>query len=229
MPAGLYADWNDCLRLGADGRIFFRRFPVLLRNDYSPRIWPAYKGGRRISQAILKKSRRDMARRFRMLYWDTDRFIRGFTEKGERIGGPPGSGGKYVAESTELVCHQRTGRTRTGRHSASERIRQTEHRLWCNLDGSAVPWPMHLTGLWLLFTIREQKRIPEYSRSHRAGLYLPKRSADTEIVPLHILKRTQPSAQNDRSEIRQLEPYCYGQFTEGRASVNFGRSHVQLG
>ena len=35
-----------------------------------------------------------------------------------------------------------------------------------------------------------------------------------------------PAAQNDRAEIRQLEPYCYGQFTEGKASPHFGRSHV---
>ena len=35
-----------------------------------------------------------------------------------------------------------------------------------------------------------------------------------------------PAAQNDRAEIRRLEPYCYGQFTEGKASPNFGRSHV---
>ena len=35
-----------------------------------------------------------------------------------------------------------------------------------------------------------------------------------------------PAAQNDRAEIRQLEPYCYGQFTEGKASPFFGRSHV---
>ena len=35
-----------------------------------------------------------------------------------------------------------------------------------------------------------------------------------------------PAAQNDRAEIRKLEPYCYGQFTEGKASPNFGRSHV---
>lgn len=35
-----------------------------------------------------------------------------------------------------------------------------------------------------------------------------------------------PSAQNDRAEIRRLEPYCYGQFTEGRASKHPGRSHV---
>ena len=26
-----------------------------------------------------------------------------------------------------------------------------------------------------------------------------------------------PAAQNDRAEIRRLEPYCYGQFTEGKA------------
>ena len=35
-----------------------------------------------------------------------------------------------------------------------------------------------------------------------------------------------PSAQNDRAEIRHLEPYCYGQFTEGKASKHHGRSHV---
>ena len=35
-----------------------------------------------------------------------------------------------------------------------------------------------------------------------------------------------PAAQNDRAEIRKLEPYCYGQFTEGKASPNFGESHV---
>ena len=35
-----------------------------------------------------------------------------------------------------------------------------------------------------------------------------------------------PSAQNDRAEIRKLEPYCYGQFTEGKDSPHFGRSHV---
>ena len=35
-----------------------------------------------------------------------------------------------------------------------------------------------------------------------------------------------PAAQNDRAEIRKLEPYCYGQFTEGKDSPHFGRSHV---
>ena len=28
------------------------------------------------------------------------------------------------------------------------------------------------------------------------------------------------------AEVRVLEPYCYGQFTEGKDSPNFGHSHV---
>ena len=39
-------------------------------------------------------------------------------------------------------------------------------------------------------------------------------------------KENSPSMQNDRAEIRRLEPYCYGQFTEGKASPHMGRSHV---
>lgn len=35
-----------------------------------------------------------------------------------------------------------------------------------------------------------------------------------------------PAAQNDRAEVRRLEPYCYGQFTEGKASPHMSRPHV---
>ena len=39
MPAGLYADWNDCLRLGKRmGVIYFRCITVLLCNDYPERV-----------------------------------------------------------------------------------------------------------------------------------------------------------------------------------------------
>ena len=30
LPAGLYADWNDCLRLGADGESTFVALPILI-------------------------------------------------------------------------------------------------------------------------------------------------------------------------------------------------------
>ena len=39
-------------------------------------------------------------------------------------------------------------------------------------------------------------------------------------------KENAPSMQNGIAEIRGIEPYCYGQFTEGKASPRAGRSHV---
>ena len=38
-----------------------------------------------------------------------------------------------------------------------------------------------------------------------------------------------PAAQNDRAEIRRLEPYCYGQFTEGPASSHFSAAPTYTG
>ena len=35
-----------------------------------------------------------------------------------------------------------------------------------------------------------------------------------------------PAAMNDKAEIRKLEPYCHGQFTESNDSPFAGRSHV---
>ena len=47
-----------------------------------------------------------------------------------------------------------------------------------------------------------------------------------EFELLTYFMENAPAAQNDRAQIRVIEPYCYGQFTEGKASPNFGRSHV---
>lgn len=37
---------------------------------------------------------------------------------------------------------------------------------------------------------------------------------------------TAPAAMNDHAEVRGMEPYCHGQFTEGAGSPHHGRSHV---
>lgn len=37
---------------------------------------------------------------------------------------------------------------------------------------------------------------------------------------------TAPAAMNDHANVRGMEPYCHGQFTEGAGSPHHGRSHV---
>ena len=77
-----------------------------------------------------------------------------------------------------------------------------------------------------LSTMQEQRKMRESFHSHRDGYILAEALCGHGERAFNYFLENAPAAQNDRAEIRQLEPYCYGQFTEGKASPNFGRSHV---
>ena len=63
MPAGLYADWNDCLRLGANGESSF----VALQFYYAMTILKIFAEYKKIQNmySILKKLRKHLAKKFR--------------------------------------------------------------------------------------------------------------------------------------------------------------------
>ena len=84
MPAGLYADWNDCLRLGAGGESSF----VAMQFYYSMIIlkrFSDYKGDTDYTRYLDEKLLETGAL-IQKLCWDKDRFIRGYTEAGDKIG-----------------------------------------------------------------------------------------------------------------------------------------------
>ena len=83
MPAGLHADWNDCLRLGKMGESSF----VALQFYYAIstlKEFANYKGDQEYSAYLvtIMQQLHDAIQ----CCWNEDRFIRGFTEDGERIG-----------------------------------------------------------------------------------------------------------------------------------------------
>ena len=84
MPAGLYADWNDCLRLGAAGESTF----VALQFYYAYTVMQKFaeaKGDEAYSRQ-LEEEQKTLGELINRLCWDGDRFIRGYSESGERIG-----------------------------------------------------------------------------------------------------------------------------------------------
>ena len=83
MPAGLHADWNDCLRLGKKGESTFVAFQLyyamsVIRGYAEERKDTEYVEYINKVQAELGKSLSDC--------WDEDRFIRGIRENGEVVG-----------------------------------------------------------------------------------------------------------------------------------------------
>ena len=84
MPAGLYADWNDCLRLGADGESSFVAFQFY----YAMTILRLFAQHKEDSEYIqyLDTCQEKLGSLIQELCWNEDRFIRGFTQQGEVIG-----------------------------------------------------------------------------------------------------------------------------------------------
>ena len=82
MPAGLHADWNDCLRLGATGESTFVAFQFY----YALRIMQEFAGDDAAYVDFLKEEAEKLLTTLNACCFQGDRFIRGFTEDGAAIG-----------------------------------------------------------------------------------------------------------------------------------------------
>lgn len=82
--AGLYADWNDCLRLGKDGESTFVAFQFYLAMSIL-KTFAEYKADKEYI-GYLDACQEKLGSMIQNLCWNEDRFIRGFTQQGEVIG-----------------------------------------------------------------------------------------------------------------------------------------------
>jgi hypothetical protein len=84
MPAGLSADWNDCLRMGEKGESSFVAFQLY----YGMRILKQFAGWEK-EDNFAKELSREAAELKETIFrncWQGDRFIRGIREDGAKVG-----------------------------------------------------------------------------------------------------------------------------------------------
>ncbi len=223
MPAGLYADWNDCLRLGGNGESSFVAFQYYYALDILGRF--AGKKGDTACADQLAEEKERMKEILNRLCWNEDRFIRGFTEEGETIGertAPEASmwlNPQSWAVISGLADHEQT---ETALNSAWELL---------NTEYGAVlmdpPYHAHAFegALAVIYNQGVKENSGIFSQSQGWIILAEALAGHGDRAYAYYLENS-PAAQNDRADIRKLEPYCYGQFTEGKASPHFGRSHV---
>lgn len=223
LPAGLYADWNDCLRLGANGESTF----VALQFYYALRILKCFAEDRGQQEDCrwLENELEEAGKKIQALCWDGDRFIRGFTEEGERIG---------AAQDPEanLWLNPQSWAVISGLASeeqADEAMRKVFDRLNTPYGAVLMDPPYHAHAfdgaLAVIYNPGTKENAGIFSQS-QGWLILAEALLGHGERAFRYFTENAPAAQNDRAEIRRLEPYCYGQFTEGLASKHFGRSQV---
>ncbi len=223
MPAGLYADWNDCLRLGADGESSF----VAMQFYYAMTIlkrFAEYKEDTEYAE-YLEEKQAETGKAMQELYWDQDRFIRGYTEEGAQIGAArdPEANLWLNPQSWAVISGLSSdGQSDTALANVYERLNTPYGVLLMD-----PPYHAHAFGgaLAVIYNQGTKENAGIFSQS-QGWLVLAEALRGHGDRAFAYFMENAPAAWNDRAEIRRLEPYCYGQFTEGRASVHPGRSHV---
>ena len=223
MPAGLYADWNDCLRLGKDGESTFVALQFYLAMTIL-RKFAEYKKDEGYID-YLEKSQEKLEAVIQELCWNEDRFIRGFTEKGEVIGNrnDPEANMWLNPQSWAVISGLAT------KEQADKALDMVYERLNTEYGAILMDPPYHEHAfdgaLAVIYNAGTKENAGIFSQS-QGWIILAEALHGHGNRAFTYFMENAPAAQNDRAEIRKLEPYCYGQFTEGKASPHFGRSHV---
>ncbi len=223
MPAGLYADWNDCLRLGKEGESSFVAFQLYLAMTILKKF-AEYKRDQDYIR-YLDESQEKLGTLIQKLCWDGDRFIRGFTEKGEVIG-------KHTDPEANLWLNPQSWSVISGLATESQAdavLGTVYERLNTEYGAVLMDPPYHehaFDGAFaVIYNAGAKENAGIFSQS-QGWIILAEALCGHGDRAFTYFMENAPAAQNDQAEIRKLEPYCYGQFTEGKASPHFGRSHV---
>ena len=223
MPAGLHADWNDCLRLGKKGESTFVAMQLYLAFSIISKF--AEYSNDTEYLVYISREKRELGQVLNDLCWEDDRFIRGFTEKGQVIGSKndPEASMWLNPQSWSVISGLAT-------KEQAEAALESVHRELATENGAMLMAPAYRNhafdgALMLLFNASTKENGGIFSQP-QGWLILAEALIGHGNRAMEYFLDCAPSAMNDKAEIRKLEPYCHGQFTEGKDSPYFGRAHV---
>jgi len=222
MPAGLHADWNDCVRLGKKGESTFVAFQLVL----AIKILRAYAEERNDAEyaAYLDKLL-DGQTKILSDCWDGDRFIRGYKEDGQIIG-------KHTDPEANMWLNPQSWGVISGVSTKEQAIASMDsvYRELNTPYGTMVmnpPYHHHAFdgALMQCFNDFTKENAGIFSQTQGWAILAEALIGRGQRAFLYW-KEAAPAYMNDDADTRVIEPYVHGQFTEGQGSPFAGRSHT---
>ncbi|MCC8192372.1 MAG: N,N'-diacetylchitobiose phosphorylase [Ruminococcus sp.] len=222
MPAGLHADWNDCLRLGKKGESTFVAFQLyyamsIIKEWAEERNDTEYVEYIERVQAQLGKSLDEC--------WDDDRFIRGIREDGVVVGAKkdPEANMWLNPQSWSVISGFAS-------KEQSEKALESVHSILNTKYGVKLLEPPYVDhyfdgAIMHIFNPDTKENGGIFSQS-QGWIILTESLMGHGNRAFEYFMESSPAAMNDQAEIRVLEPYVHGQFVESTRSPFEGRAHV---
>ncbi|MCL2030448.1 MAG: N,N'-diacetylchitobiose phosphorylase [Oscillospiraceae bacterium] len=223
LPAGLHADWNDCLRLGEKGVSVF----VAMQLYYAFEILRRFAQKRGEEQAVseMEEKKRHFESILESVCWDGDRYVRGVSQDGEVVGARQNPEAKlWLNPQSWAVVSGLAGPAR------GEAILDLVYAELNTPYGARLMAPAYQNhpfdgALALLFNPGMKENGGVFLQS-QGWLILAEALLGRGDRAFAYYRESCPAAQNDIAELRRMEPYVYSQFTECGESPFAGRSWV---
>ncbi len=221
MPAGLHADWNDCLRLGATGESTFVAFQLY----YALNIMKEFCEDEPDYVAYLEKTATDLLKIINENCFEDDRYIRGFTEAGQIIGS------KNDREASMWLNPQSWAViSRAATPEQADTILQTACDKLNTPYGLEVMHPSYrydaFDGAAMILFNPGTKENGGIFCQPQGWAILAEALRGHGNRAFRYFTESSPATFNEDADRRVIEPYVHGQFIEGRESPFAGRSHV---
>ncbi len=222
MPAGLHADWNDCLRMGKKGESTFVAFQLY----YAMSVIKGYAQDRNDTDyvAYIEKVQAELGESLEAC-WDEDRFIRGIREDGVVVGA------KNDPEAN-MWLNPQSWAVISGFASAeqAEKSMESVHEILNTPYGVKLLEPPYVDNyfdgaLMHIFNPDTKENGGIFSQTQGWAILAESLLGHGDRAFEYFMESS-PASMNDKAEIRILEPYVHGQFTESTRSPYAGRSHV---
>lgn len=223
MPAGLHADWNDCLRLGKQGESSF----VAMQLYYAMTVIREFANRKQDTEyiAYLDKVQKTLGDTIQETCWEEDRYVRGYKEDGELIGSK-----QHPEASMWLNPQSWSVISGLASKEQAELALESVHRELNTPYGVRLMAPSYVNhafdgALMLLFNPSTKENGGIFSQP-QGWIILAEALMGHGNRAFEYFNESSPASMNDKAEIRKLEPYCHGQFTESTDSPFEGRAHV---
>jgi N,N'-diacetylchitobiose phosphorylase len=223
LPSGLYADWNDCLRLGTKGESIF----VSLQVRYGLKVYIE------ICESLGKtgevkwagKQLEALDGKLDKYGWDGQWYVRAYKANGEKIGSKENRHGSIYLNTQSwgvLSGH-------ASRQHAVQAMGQVLQRLATDygLMLCAPPYEnilcQEIRSIVFNTGVKENGGVFNHTQGWAVMAEALLGHGDRAF---DYFRRFMPAAMNDRAEIRGSEPYVYSQYTHSVYSQRYGTSRV---
>lgn len=222
MPAGLHADWNDCLRLGAKGESTFVAFQLY----YAMTMMHDWAVERNDTEYVeyINKIQAELHEALEKC-WDEDRFIRGIREDNVVVGA------KSDPEAS-MWLNPQSWAVISGFASKEqgETAMESVHEILNTPYGVKLLDPPYIDhmfdgALMHIFNPDTKENGGIFSQSQGWAI-LAESLLGHGNRAFEYFMESSPASMNDKAEIRVIEPYVHGQFVESTTSPYEGRAHV---